>query len=139
MKRKWRTSEIVIVAVVAAPFAFLAWSAWRSSAYDAAIQQKVRWSFESVPCAIRSSSWTELRSRRDTSSQSPMVVSGYDVHVEYAYSVDGHAYLSRRIRPRYQTIATLPEVQAFMARYPARKSHTCYYDPADPSVAFLEQ
>jgi hypothetical protein len=134
--RKWRRSEIVIVALVAAPLVFLAWSAWRSSVYDAAMERRVRSSFESVPCEIKSSSWTELRSRTSGTSQT---VSGYDVHVEYSYSVDGHAYVSRRIRPRYQTVATRPEAQAFIARYPARKSLTCYYDPDNPSVAFLEQ
>ena len=137
MKRKWRTSEIVIVAVVAAPFVFLAWSAWRSMAYDAAMEKRVRSSFESVPCEIKSSSWSVVHSKRDGSSQT--VISGYDVHVEYSYSVDGHDYLSRRIRPRYKTIPTLPEAEAFVARYPVRKSHTCYYDPDKPSLAFLEQ
>jgi hypothetical protein len=135
--RKWRTSEVVIVAVVAAPFLFLAWSAWRSTVYDAAMEQKVRSSFESVPCEITSSYWTQLQGRSSTNQAAP--ISGYDVHVEYSYSVDGHAYVSQRIKPRYKTIGSLPEAEAFIARYPARKRHTCYYDPDKPSVAFLEQ
>jgi len=32
-----------------------------------------------------------------------MVVSGYDVHVEYSYSVNGQPYISKRIKPRYIT------------------------------------
>ena len=123
--------------VVAAPFAFLAWSAVRSSIDAAGMEQKVRSSFRPVACEITSSSWTALQSR--TGQTSTMVVSGYDVHAQYSYSVDGRPYVSRRIKPHYQTIPTLAEAEAFVARYPIRKAHTCHYDPTDPSVAFLEQ
>ena len=140
MKRKWRTSEIVIIAVVAAPFLFLAWSAWQSTLYDAAMQQKVKSSFESVPCEIKSSSWTTVQTKQNGAGQtSSMFISGYDVHAEFSYSVDGQPYLSRRIKPRYQYLRTQAEAEAFVARYPVRQAQSCYYDPANPSMAFLEQ
>ena len=140
--RKWRRSEIIIVTVVAAPFAFLAWSAWRSSVYDAALEQRVRTSFQPVECDIKAVSWTELRSRPSGgggSQSAATVVSGYDLHVEFAYEIKEQPYLSRRIRPRYQTIPTRAEVDAFLARYPVRAGYTCYYDPDKPSMAFLER
>jgi hypothetical protein len=135
----------VIIAIVAAPFAFLAWSAWQSSVDSAAMTKKVRSSFRPVPCEIKSATWSELRSspggvtRTDNSQATITVVSGYDAHVEFSYAIDGHPYLSRRISPHYRTIPTRPELDAFLARYQVHPGYTCYYDPANPSVAFLEQ
>jgi hypothetical protein len=131
--RTWRTSEKILVAAVAAPFVFLIWSAWRSSVYDAEMEQRVRSSFLPVACEIQSSSWGELRGRRPSDTIS------YVVHVEYTYSVDGQAYSSRRIKPRPRMIHTRQDAQAFVIRYPARAGRTCYYDPSNPSLAFLEQ
>src|SRR6187431_3293332 len=98
--RTWRTSEKIIVAVVAAPFLFLAWSAWRSSVYDAAMEKRVRSSFLPVACEVKSSSWEEVRTKQNGAGQmTTTFVSGYDVHVEYSYAVDGQPFVSRRIKP----------------------------------------
>jgi hypothetical protein len=135
----------VIVAIVATPFVFLAWSAWRSSVDSAAMTEKVRSSFHPVACEIKSATWSELRSspggvtRTGNGQPTITVVSGYDAHVEFSYSINGQAFLSRRISPHYGTIPTRPELDAFLARYQVRPGYTCYYDPANPSVAFLEQ
>ena len=105
------------------------------------MEQRVR--FEQPGGLRHHPSHTELRSRSNGPASGnkpgPSVVSGYDVHVEYSYSVAGQSYSSRRIKPRYKTIGTLPQAQAFVARYPVHAGRTCYYDPSDPSLAFLEK
>jgi hypothetical protein len=136
--RTWRTSEKIIVAVVAAPFVFLIWSAVRSTLYDADMEERVRASFQPIACDVKSVSYTELRGRTSTGATSS-AVSGYDVHVEYAYSVDGQAYVSKRIAPRYRSMHTLSEAQTFVTRYQRVPANTCYYDPSNPSVAFLQK
>ena len=63
----------------------------------------------------------------------------YRACVVYSYSVNGKTFISNRIAFETYSTPQKGKALAIANRYPADKTITVYYDPADPNSAVLEK
>lgn len=93
--------------------------------------------FVPVRARVRSSELGEYRSsgagRHGTST------TRYQPEIEYEYRVDGETYTNDSVWPGEDLRGTNEEKRrAVVERYPEGETVEAFYDPGDPSVAFLE-
>jgi hypothetical protein len=92
--------------------------------------------------ALKTSRWTETQATiltSETRARRPGESGPETVpHIEYEYTVSGHAYRSHQLKPRGIPLS-LSELPHFLGRYPAGSAAPVYYNPASPQEAVLER
>jgi len=134
--QRWRTSEILLVALVAAPFLLLAWAMLASKQADRAMTERVATTFRDVDCVVVDVAVRPLTRVETIGGRKQSVPSGYDPIIAFEYIVAGQTHQSRRFSPVSRTLGEA-EAQAFLARYDEGTHHRCRVDPANPALAFI--
>jgi hypothetical protein len=134
--QRWPTSQIIVVALAAAPFLFLIWAVIASKRADAVMTERVATTFQEVDCEVTEVALRPLTRIETINGRKQTVASGADPIIEYQYTVAGQVYRSRRFAPAARTLGEA-EGQSFLAHYDEGTHHRCRYDPADPALAFI--
>ena len=132
---RWRTSQIIVVALAAAPFLFLIWAIIASKRADAVLTERVATTFLDVDCEVTEVALRALTRIETIDGRKRTVSGGHDPIIEYEYVVAGRVYRSRRFSPAARTLGEA-EAQAFLSRYDEGTRHRCRYDPSNPALAF---
>ena len=101
----------------------------------------------SVPWTLRQhramTSYLPIAVRITSSSIVPVDRDSYGARIEYEYQVGGKTYSSRRVYPVDNAQGPLSSSHAegakLVAHYPAGTQQQGYYDPQDPSYAYLQR
>lgn len=133
---RWRTSQIVLVAAVAAPFLLLAWSILASRQADRAMAERIATAFQNVECKVIAVAVRPLTRIETIGGHKQSVSGGYDPIIEFEYVVAGQVLRSRRYAPAPHTLGEA-DAEAFLARFDEGTHHHCRFDPANPTLAFI--
>lgn len=71
-------------------------------------------------------------------SEMAVMLDNYKVHIEYVYQVDGKSYRSPEVRTRGTAGKHRSDVAPLILKYPVGQEVQVYYNPANPSDAYLE-
>ena len=134
--QRWRTSQVILVLIVAAPFVLLLWAIVASKRADRAMTARVATSFQEVDCEVTDLAVRALTRTETYEGRKRTVASGYDPIIEYRYVVAGQEYRSRRFSPAARTLGE-SEREAFLERYNEGTRHRCRFDPGNPALAFI--
>lgn len=136
---RWATSQIILVAVVASPFALLIYSMIASSGRDRALTDDVHARFQPVDCEVLEVGRREgtRRERVHPDSQRTREVStGFDPIIEYRYEWRGATYRSRSFSPSVRTYPA-DEAEAFEQQYAVGTRHRCKIYSDQPDRAYI--
>jgi len=71
-------------------------------------------------------------------SEMAVMLDNYRVHIEYVYQVDDQLYRSPEVRTRGTAGKHRSDVAPLLLKYPLGQEVLVYYNPANPSDAYLE-
>ncbi len=99
------------------------------------------WGIQDTRSAFKSAAWPYVSGQvitSDVSESSDDDGTTYSANIQYTYTVNDREYTGSRVSHGDIGTSDSRDAAKIVARYPAQKTVSIYYDPADPSQAVLE-